>query len=508
MDGWRVMCVAGVLLAGCAEEQPPMGGPSIDQQGRIWSSSGSRLRPRVLRAPTGLVLPYDVFDSKLEVPCRPRQQTDGSIHCLPEAPWASLDNYFTDAGCSQPLASVGGGEVLPLGTLVAYIITEDCLGKLGGMARLVERVAPGTEVFLQRSSGGSCEARQVSSSDSIYKIDQVRDPPVALTPQRLAMDGRIAARVLVGDDGSHIVTGELHDTVMDAPVLAARTDYLLPTRARWAWAMRRDMPPSDRAEYAAWCQTHGDFLLYNRCEVTRATTHLTLHDPFDPEVAPAVFKVKHQEEAATRCTAGHGVYYEIYPVEKQAGVVLDGPLPEERWVRGNRVEVTDGRLSLMELDDLAQPVAVGAVAVGGRLALRSNGPSTPLQDTQLGVPCKPAPTVDGNTRCLPMDRWPSSVLASPVYLDAGCTQLAARAWRYAAQPPRYMMVNIANPQDPSMALVRVFGVEEPLGDPPIFAPDYWTGECMSRPLEPDYQIFRAGDEIPPETFVPLTVGFR
>jgi hypothetical protein len=505
MGGWRVMCVAGVILAGCAEEQPLIGGASIDEQGRIWSSAGSRLQPRVLRAPSGLVVPYDVFDSTLGAPCQPTPQKDGSIRCLPVLPHATLNMFFQDASCTQTLAAPIKGD-LPPGTLVADVRQEDCLGTMEGLVRLTGQVAPGTPFFYRANPGDPCEARNLSYNE-LHTIEVVMDAPVVLTPQRLAMDERISARVLVGDDGSHIVTGEFHDILMNAPVLSDETDHLIPPRVRWVKALRRDAPPTDRTEYPAWCQGHGDFLPHDRCEITAALTHVALVDD-ERGARPSVFKVKHQEEAATRCSAAHGVYLDVHPAVKQVGALLDGPVPEDRWVRGHRVEVSDGRVTWLEPEEFAViPVAVRTVAVGGRLALRPRGPSTRLQDSQLGAPCGPALAADGNTRCLPVDKVPSFVLAWPVYLDVECTEMAAQAWRFAAQPPRHLMVPVTNPPDPSLAPTRVFRVEEALADPPIFVRDHETGVCRTQSLDPSYQIYRAGDEIPPEMFVPLTVEF-
>jgi hypothetical protein len=507
MGGWRVMCVAAVVLAACTEEQPLIGGASVDGQGRIWSSAGSRLRPRVLRSAAGLVLPFDVFDSKLEVPCRPTPHEDGSIRCLPDTPYAILNMFFRDAACTQPLASLHDQADLPPGTLVAQIDDDGCQDKTLKLARLTGPVAPGSPVFFRANETDPCLPPNYLSYSGKYTVDEVQDSPVVLTPQRLTMDGRIAARVLVGDDGSHIVTGELHDTLMDAPVLGDETDHLLPTRVRWREALRRDTPPTDRAEYPAWCETHGDFLPYSECAVTAALTHVAMVDDSlgsEPEPAPSVFKVKHGEEAATWCTAAHGVYYDVHPQPKGPGALLDGMVPQDRWVHADRAApMSDGRLARVEADRTDR-----VHTVGGRSAMRLRGPRTAFLDMQLGgLRCRPMPVADGSMRCLPDFNAPPYLVAQPVYLDPGCSQMAAVGSPTEA-PPRYVILPYAVTPGYSPAPTRVFPVEDPLPDQAIYAPDYNSGECTMLHLSPERQVLRVGAELPAETFAPLTIEFR
>jgi hypothetical protein len=508
MVGWRVMCVAGVVLAGCGEEQPLLGGASVDEQGRIWSSAGSRLRPRVLRSAAGLAVPYDVYDSKLEVPCQPTPLEDGSIRCLPDVPSALLNMFFQDAACTQPLASTSAKPDLPPGTLVAEIDKEDCLGKKVRLARLTGPVAPGTPIFFRANEGDPCEPPNYLTYPGKYTVDEVTDSPVVLTPRRLSMDGRIAARVLVGGDGSHIVTGELHDTAMDAPVLGDETGRLLPTRVRWVETLRRDTPPTDPEEYPAWCRAHGDFLRYNRCDITASLTHVALVDeslPYEPEPTPSVFKVKHVEAAATRCTAAHGVYYDVHPLPKQPGALLDGAVPMDRWVHADRAAaMSDGRLARMEADRMDR-----AFTVGGRLAVRPRGPRTSFLDMQLGgLRCRPTPVADGSMRCLPESNVPPFSVAQVVYLDEGCTELAALGVAGTEGRPRYVILPFAVQPDYSLAPTRVFPVADPLPNSTIFGPDHNSGACTMFQLNPGSQVFRVGAELPPETFAPLTVEFR
>jgi hypothetical protein len=510
---WGAMWAAGVVLAGCYDSPP---GPAGDGDGGVddggadggeggdadrtrsevvWSTPGTRLRPRILRTAEGLRVPYDVFDATLGVACAPLRQSDGT-RCVPDVRSVSYGDFFRDEACGVRLALDGWTTPAPVGSLVGQFAHDGCFRDLVSLDRIEEVIEPGTPVFQVELGTGAC-LPVAAPSLRLYAVREVPDRPVALREERMELDGRIAARLLVGGDGSRLLPGDFFDTALDTPVTPDATARLLPPRFAWGDLQRRD-PPPEREGWPGYCDGRGDFIPYDLCEVTTLITHISV--PATRGIAAEaleVFKVKPHLATSHRCQWGHGEVVAVSSVAGE-GLILDGQVPLDGWVRGERAAVGDGRFFIV---DPGAPDR--ALAIGGRLLLRPEGPATQFVDAELSLRCRPTLAADGNLRCLPdpvQAPFPAAVVR-PAYLDAACTELVGRSYSGETRPVYVLLPFGASllPGEPA-APTRAF----PLGElvpprPELFDKDA-SGACVAFAASPGDLFYRAGPEAPPETF--------
>lgn len=117
LAAWMVVTVCA--SAGCGSKgstpigpDPSVGGGSTNTQGG--ATSGTRLRARFLVGEDGSKQEIGGWhDKQLDIDCAFQAAADGTYRCLPPEHATVSADFFSDAGCTQPMAGVRPGCAPP-----------------------------------------------------------------------------------------------------------------------------------------------------------------------------------------------------------------------------------------------------------------------------------------------------------------------------------------------------------------------------------------------------------
>ena len=468
----RVSCLVGVVVGALAcdpgEPARPVNEPVVAAPARDFAS-GSRLRARY-HVVDGLVDVFTTFhDAVLDVDCAYEDENGAHVgpgassFCLPGGMARHREGKgpYLDRACS---ARAAFAAVNAAGTAATLALVEPRDACATAPEVYVAQAPRRRRAFLRDDDGSCVEA----ASDSVQSLgDTVPLSTFARAVEQVEpRDGRIAARVLVGDDGSRRVVGG-HDRQRNE---ASRVGTLPDGARRWVPARTAfvgggeplftdatcAVPAAAKIARTATCPLSAALVLDGSCGAGR---YFELGAPL-----ATVFASDVTSACVTR------------PAGEQLAFGLGASIPASAYAGVSAVDV--GTLRVRRR---------GVGGEGDRPAAWAE-----LVDVSTGEPCEVAPTVDGSLRCLP-----SASAAVSFFADAACSEPAfahAVTGCELAAPPRVV-------RDAFDLPARVFEVVRELSA--VFTAD--AGRCVPYGTVVPSRLF-AVRELDPSSFPPATLA--
>jgi hypothetical protein len=459
-------------------------------------TSGSRLREQFWQSEEGTELTSGWWDSDLGVTCAPQVAADGITRCLPGAMVGFATAAvapggvgvglltYVDAACTQRLKSWEAGCDAPAYTQLTEF--TDCGATVTRVHEVTGLVTTRTP-YLWNETEGTCTAQSYDRDMTYLRVgDEV--PPtafVALSAGGAYGSGQLRERLWEGEDGSRLPR-DLYDTTFDVAC---------------------DVWPA--ADGASRCLPRGVNLFQfadPACQVPVATEIRA-----DPACALGSPGYGRRAEAAETQSGVIVHVYDLAPaVEGGTSYALTGEVCEEAGLPPGmdatffrypvEAEIPAGSFVGISLE-----VEAGTARLRRMLQVGGDGFSWPtimLWDDALQLQCRPTTLADGSVRCVPG----SGIFVRDEYFtDDECTA----ATRVGIQ----MMGMLSSGDGPFCAVelgaICGEGARYYLLDEPIDATDLHQldamGDCVPAPLQ---QYIRLGEEIPAETFAPVTLVTR
>lgn len=397
--GCVVGVVAGVLACDPGEPARPVNEPVVAAPARDFAS-GSRLRARY-HVVDGLVDVFTTFhDAVLDVDCAYEDENGAHVgpgassFCLPGGMARHREGKgpYLDRACSERAAFAA---VDAAGTAATLALVEPRDACVTAPEVLVAQAPRRRRAFL-RDDDGSCV---LAASDSVQPLGAVvpLSTFVRAVEQVEPRDGRIAARVLVGDDGSRRVVGG-HDRQRNE---ASRVGMLSDGERRWVPARTAfvgggellftdaacGVPAAAKIARTATCPLSAAVVLDGSCGAGR---YFELGEPL-----VSVFA----RDATNACVAG--------PAGEVLAFGLGASIPASAYAAVSVVDVGTSRVRRR-----------GVGAEGDRPVAWAE-----VIDVATGEPCEVTATADGTLRCLP-----SASAGVSFFADPACSEPAfARA---------------------------------------------------------------------------------
>lgn len=409
--------VASLSIAlGCSSSHsdgtPPRGGPPF--------ASGSRLAARVYDGGDGARMFIGWRDTMLDIDCAWRVAADGRWRCLPALPeprayLTDMDIVHADPTCSSPhLVLPSAMAPVPRWALLPPDAPAFCGEDLRPVrvVGVAGAVALGPDLFAR--VGPECISTTVTPPYVIHAVGR-EEPPGTFVGADLVVeprDARLAARVLVADDGARFAIGA-YDREADRPCtsLSFATDRCVPLTLAW-----------DAGRF-------GDA----SCSIPVA---------YSSDGAPASGGEDCAPLAAItgwRCGGGGA---SVRSIEAEAsgeyerdaaGACSDARLAHHRtWTFGGELDLPTLGVALAGTGRLRASVL--ATATGAPIAAAGGIWFPYFEDTALGVRCSVATACDGRTVCMPDASGPPDP-STLRFADAACTVPLVSVWRGPSECP-------------------------------------------------------------------------
>jgi hypothetical protein len=133
---------------------------------------GSRLKARYYLGDDGSKQFAGWYDTQRKENCTFGSAADGTLRCLPAVSATAVGSYYSDAGCSKPLATIACGAAAPK---YAYSYSYNTAGCLVGpsLAPVGSRF---TSATIYIGSAGTCTATTTPASADWYEVGSSLDP--------------------------------------------------------------------------------------------------------------------------------------------------------------------------------------------------------------------------------------------------------------------------------------------------------------------------------------------
>ena len=384
------------------------GATSGPSSGRYFES-GTRLKPRVLRAGDLEILedPFGWHDTVTNLPCSFLVGADGVERCYPGAGIAQLT--YSDVGCTQP--AIRRTPVSCDGTRYQHVTLTNFSGCGHQPYRLSAELPPSSRIYY-RNPDDDCVAMAPSAAlEEIWELEE-RPPGEFVAMQRAsrAWHPQMSASVREGEDGSWEVVGFI-DSQREGPCFAL-SRLLTPHVCVPSWAS----PSGSFSDVD--CSSRVASADSYRCLPGARTTFLSPKASSESCPAAATFDLWEMGEA----------------LETELYADLDGDGSCEQSSSGKVEVLTQGPAI-----DVATLPALDVVEVGtGPLRARFHGfdgvpfvaeagPGGTFFEADSGAACKPLAFSDGNWRCVPSAYY-STTEADFFYQSPGCDGDRLFAW--------------------------------------------------------------------------------
>lgn len=170
--------------------------------------SGTRLRRRYLVGGAGAYRTLDFWDTKLGLACEFAMTSDSSHRCLPRG---RLDVVYADDNCTDPVL------ITTAATCAGLEYGVDAQNR--AFRKTTERAL--TEYYY--SSGGSCTPYPRRADQRLWTAEPALAAFVGGTTEEEPRASGLAARFVLGEDGSKALVS-VHDTTRNAPCGLDRED--------------------------------------------------------------------------------------------------------------------------------------------------------------------------------------------------------------------------------------------------------------------------------------------
>lgn len=441
--------------ADAGPDAPPPDAPDAATDGYVdpAGKSGTRLRRRYVEAGPGAYRTLDFWDSELGVPCEFQTAADGELRCLPQVIMG--DNY-ADPGCEE--------RVVLTGRCAPTYVREG-----GGVYRRTTKRT--TTRYYMRAA--ACHEEDAGPGEEVWNVEPV---PAASFVRGTTEDepraGGLAARFVVGDDGSRLLVS-VRDTGRNAACEPTVDGRCLPSSRSWSSGLFSDS--SCTAPVSAVSSGVAPALL-------EETTQL----PNGCAGPSSYFSV------GAPLASGEGVF------QRNAGTCVEGTRnPSTTYYRrGAPVPLSALPATKTALEGTGGVRARRYVDLDGQPL----GQARALWDAGRDVACRPYLFPDGKYRCVP-----EGSATTLRYADVGCSATPLGELSVCREPGAFL----ARAGDESCDVRQLYHIHEIYERGVAYeGPVYEIrGYCAELPPSyvDKYRYFRVGPLVPPSQFPELTV---
>jgi hypothetical protein len=440
-------------------------------------ASGSRIRRIMRQHDDGTSEAIGMRDTELGGNCRFGPDREGALRCLPvtdNRPFGFASRYFTDAGCTNPIAYFGSVANVTPGYAV-FFESGTCgtvfrYHELGAQQSFPAR----TPLFFRTNPGGQCAQTTASTSPDVKYFalgaEMALDRFVA-AGESTQTDGRLAVRVIEGEDGSRVCdrdTGFVDTGLGGHPCREEESDG----------GVRRCLPLPN--------------------SLVRVTNDSICRDMRDAvQVFATCDRGLEYTQKAAPVSGACRVPYKVHDMaEELAGPFyyddFDGCLsvPSDRlhFALGPEVAATSFAELREERVDLGMRLERVDVVGDG---VRMQRPS--WFDGELDVSCEFRPGGDGAQRCIPGTTLVPEAQIVSFYVDPLCEGATVDHAVFndacgGGREPKYAVRS-------NSGGARVFAIGQAFTEPRY----QWNGGCSLPPATA--RLFTIGPEVPPDSFV-------